>query len=71
MAKRHPKYEEIKSRGPHEDYPIGTALLRYWEHMENEHGAVPEDYGMNVLRWHRMNHPDCKTLPTFDEARKP
>ncbi len=69
MAERHPSYESVKARGPDEKLPISTAILRYWEHMENEHGATPEDYGRNVLAWHRRNHPECKTLPTYEEAK--
>ncbi len=56
---------------PSELYPINTALLRFREHMENEHGAAPEDYGNRVLNWHKENYPKCKTLPTFKEAKKP
>ena len=70
MAKRHPSYEFLKAHCPSEKFPIGTVLVRYWEHMEEVHGATPEDYGMNVRKWHERNHPDCTTMPTFEEARK-
>ena len=70
MAKRHPSYEFIKARGPDARYPISTAILRYWEHMEQVHRATPEDYGMNVRGWHEKHHPDCTTMPTFLEAKK-
>lgn len=67
---KHPSYEYIKRRGPSENFPISTVLLRYWEHMEIVHGARPEDYGENVLGWHLKKHPDCATLPTYEEAKK-
>ncbi len=70
MATRHPSYEKIKARGPDIRFPTGTAILRYWEHMENVHGAVPEDYGINVLGWHKRNHPTYETLPTYEEAKR-
>lgn len=62
--------EEILARGPHKDYPICTALIRWWEHMEKVHGATQDDYGTNALKWHRVNHPECKTLPSYDEAKR-
>ncbi len=71
MAKRHPRYEAIKAHGPDKGLPITTAVLRYWEHMENVHGATPEDYGMNAKKWHTENHPECTTMPTFEEAKIP
>ena len=70
MAKRHPSYDFLKAHCPSTEFPVGTALVRWWEHMEQVHGAKPEDYGMNVRRWHAENHPDCTTMPTFEEARK-
>jgi hypothetical protein len=50
-------------------YPINCALAGYHEHMHVEHHAVPGDYGMNVLGWHRRNFPECETLPSFKEAQ--
>lgn len=67
---KHPNYYKIKARGPDKKFPAGTALLRYWEHMENVHGASPEDFGTKVLTWHEKNHPDCTTLPSYEEARQ-
>ncbi len=69
MAERHPSYESIKALGPNKKCPASTAILRYWEHMENVHGATPEDYGMNVKKWHTKHHPECTTMPTFEEAK--
>ncbi len=66
---RHPSYDKIKARGPDEKFVLGTVILRYWEHMENVHGATPEDYGMNVKKWHAKNHPECTTMPTYEEAK--
>lgn len=69
MAERNPSYESLKARGPDKKLPACTALLRYWEHMENVHGATPEDYGMTVIQWHKRHHPECTTMPTFEEAK--
>ncbi len=63
-------YELYKARCPSADYPFGTAVMRYREHMENEHGAAPKDYRNNVLGWHKKNHPTCETLPSFKEASR-
>ncbi len=70
MGRKPDNYEELKAKCPSNQFPIGTAILRYREHMENKHGAVPEDYSMNVLGWHRKNHPTCETLPSFEEAKR-
>lgn len=71
MATRHPSYDAIKKHGPNIYWKNATAILRYWEHMENEHDATPEDYGMNVLGWHKKHHPKCTTLPSYEQASKP
>ncbi len=64
-------YEVLNRRGPSDLYPIYTALLRYREHMENEHNATQKDYGLDVLGWHKKNHPTCETLPSFEDAKTP
>ncbi len=71
MTTRHPSYDSIKARGPDKGLPASTAILRYWEHMENKHGATPEDYGQNVKKWHTKNFPTCTTMPTYEEAKTP
>ena len=71
MRKRPWNYEALKKRGPNKDYPLSTAVLRYREHMEQEHDAAPEDYSNNVLGWHKKNHPTCETLPSYKEAKTP
>lgn len=67
---KHPSYEIIKARGPHPLFPLGTAILRYWEHCENEHGATPEEFGTNVKAWHTRSYPECTTWPTYEEASR-
>lgn len=67
------RYEEVKhmTYEHRERAPIIAALAVLREHMEKVHGASPDDYGNNVLGWHKINWPLCQKLPSFDEASKP
>lgn len=39
----------------------GNHRLWWWrKHAEDEHGATPDDYRMDVIGWHRREHPDCE-----------
>ncbi len=69
MSKKPWNYEALKKRGPNKDYPLSTAVLRYREHMEQEHDAAPEDYSNNVLGWHKKTIRHVKLFRLIKKLR--
>ncbi len=40
-------------------FPVNALLMDWRTHCRDVHEARPEDWRLNVLKWHREHHPDC------------
>lgn len=55
------RYEEIKNMTVEQriEYPYLELVRKWREHVETKHDAKPEEYGDDVVGWHKIHAPNC------------